>query len=73
MKKKPALKKKIHHRAYPPTKKVSKKEDQYIILVRSWVFLVLFALMLGIGAIVGGYINAQLNGSPTVAGVSTSR
>lgn len=49
-------------------------EEQYVVLVRSWVFLVLFAIMLGVGVIVGNYINAQLNGGTgTVAGYSTER
>lgn len=48
------------------------QEDKYIIFVRTWVFMVLFALMMGVGVIVGNYINNELNGtSPTVAGYST--
>jgi hypothetical protein len=58
-------------------RKMSRKhegDDKYVILVRSWVFLVLFAIMLGVGVIVGNYINAELNGgAPTVAGYSTDR
>jgi uncharacterized membrane protein YgaE (UPF0421/DUF939 family) len=38
------------------------------------MLLVAFALMLGVGAIVGNYINQQLNISdPMVAGVTTTR
>jgi len=38
------------------------------------MLLVAFALMLGMGAVVGSYINQQLNmATPTVAGVSISR
>ena len=71
MKKKPAHKKKTHHSS--PVRRISRTEDRYVVLVRSWVFLVLFAFMLGIGVVVGNYLNAQINGSPTVAGVSTER
>lgn len=54
--------------------KTNNHDDHYVILVRSWVFMVLFALMLGVGVIVGNYINNQINGgSPTVAGFSTER
>lgn len=80
MKKKPVLKKKPQTKSSSTVKKVAKKadasnkrEDIHIILIRSWAFLVLFAFMLGIGVIVGNYINAQMNGYPTVAGASTSR
>lgn len=52
----------------------STSDDKYVILVRSWVFLVLFAIMMGVGVIVGNYINTELNGgTPTVAGYSTDR
>jgi hypothetical protein len=38
------------------------------------MLLVAFALMLGMGAIVGNYVNQQLNQStPTVAGVTITR
>lgn len=41
----------------------------YMVVVRSWMLVVLFALMLGMGAIVGNYINIRLSESPpTVAG-----
>jgi len=75
MKKKTVLKKKTLHRSSPSTsKRVNRSEGTYVVLVRSWVFLVLFAIMLGVGVIVGNYISAQLNpGAPTVAGTSTDR
>jgi hypothetical protein len=48
--------------------------EQYLMVVRGWMLVVAFALMLGVGAIVGNYINQQLNlATPQVAGVSTSR
>jgi len=38
------------------------------------MLLVAFALMLGVGAIVGNYVNQQLNQTtPTVAGVTITR
>ncbi|MCX8009426.1 MAG: hypothetical protein N3A54_07075 [Patescibacteria group bacterium] len=78
MKKKHTLKKKTQTKSSSLVKKLQKKqeeknEDIYVVLIRSWVFLVLFAFMLGIGVIVGNYINAQINGHPTVAGFSTTR
>ena len=40
-----------------------------LVIVRGWMFVVAFALMLGIGAVVGTYFNALINEStPTVAG-----
>lgn len=73
MKKKTA--KKTSHKKSVSTRRLNRKEDDtYVILVRSWVFLVMFAIMMGVGVIVGNYINHSLNGSPpTVAGVSTDR
>lgn len=76
MKKKTTSHKKTAAKHSSSVKKQSRSSNadgQYIILVRSWVFLVLFALMLGIGVIVGNYINGQLNGYPTVAGYSTEQ
>lgn len=44
--------------------------DRYLIVVRSWMLFVLFALMLGVGAIVGNFINQKLNETtPQVAGI----
>jgi hypothetical protein len=59
----------VHHRAARHT---SRPDDKYLVVVRSWMLVVAFALMLGIGAMVGQFINTQLDAStPTVAGVST--
>ena len=73
-------KKLVHKRKSLSTHRVSssrtvrKSDDRYVILVRSWVFLVLFAIMLGVGVMVGSYINNQLNGGPPmVAGASTGQ
>ncbi len=46
----------------------------YLVAVRSWMFLVAFAMMLGLGAMMGNFINQQLNQStPQVAGASTQK
>ena len=43
----------------------------YLVVVRSWMFLVAFAMMLGLGAMVGNFLNVQLDQStPQVAGAS---
>jgi hypothetical protein len=40
-----------------------------LVVVRGWMFVVAFALMLGIGAVVGTYFSTLINEStPTVAG-----
>jgi hypothetical protein len=44
-------------------------KEGYLVVVRSWMLLVMFALMLGLGAVVGTYLNTQSAGVPTVAGV----
>jgi hypothetical protein len=64
----------VHHR--PATKRLSRETpaENYLVVVRGWMLVVAFALMLGVGAIVGHFVNDQLNQStPTVAGVSTDR
>ncbi len=44
----------------------------YLVVVGGWMFLVAFAMMLGLGAMVGNFLNVQLNQStPQVAGTST--
>ena len=66
-------KKKIHHKkAQRATRKVAPHES-YFVVIRSWTLLVMFALMLGLGAVVGTYLNQQSNGTPVVAGAQTSR
>lgn len=63
----------VHHRH--ATKRLSRSPgpgENYLVVVRGWMLVVAFALMLGVGAIVGNFINDQLNQTtPTVAGVST--
>lgn len=69
----------VHHKKPTHTthkalsSKKLEKNDTYVVLVRGWIFLVLFAIMLGVGAIIGTYINAQLNNTPMVAGATTDR
>jgi uncharacterized protein YneF (UPF0154 family) len=42
----------------------------FLFLLKSWMFVVMFALMLGVGAIVGSYISQQMTmDNPQVAGV----
>ncbi len=61
------MKKKKHIR------RVHKKTNEnYLVVVRGWMLVVAFALMLGIGAVVGQFLNTQLNATtPAVAGVQT--
>ena len=58
-----------HHHA--TVKRVSTDEN-YLVVVRGWMLVIAFALMLGVGVIVGDFVNKQLNlQAPAVAGVST--
>lgn len=61
----------VHHRKPARAPKVS---EGYLVLVRSWVLVVMFAIMLGVGAIAGTFIQSQiLQSTPQVAGTSISR
>ena len=61
----------VHHRAHSRQGRTS---EQYLVVVRGWMLVVAFALMLGVGGVVGNYINKQLDqATPTVAGVTTDR
>lgn len=64
----------VHHRAaHKKASRISPNEN-YLVVVRGWMLVVAFALMLGVGAIVGNFVNQQINAStPSVAGVSTDR
>ncbi len=65
------MKKKVVRRkpAARPVRRSEKKN--FLLLLKSWMFVVMVALMLGIGAIVGSFINGQMNATnPQVAGVS---
>ena len=59
----------VHHN---PTHHKAHTSGDYLVVVRSWMFVVAFALMLGLGAMVGQFISANLAAStPVVAGVTT--
>ncbi len=61
----------VHHRS---THHKAHASENYLVVVRSWMFVVAFALMLGLGAIVGQFISTQLAAStPVVAGVTTTK
>jgi hypothetical protein len=63
----------VHHRKTVKAVKAKPAADT-LVMVQGWMFVVAFALMLGIGAIVGTYVNKVMNENvPTVAGVSVSR
>ncbi len=47
--------------------------ENYLVVVRGWMFVVAFALMLGVGAIVGQVVAQQLSGEGVVAGVQIER
>ncbi|HLD24304.1 MAG TPA: hypothetical protein VJB96_00075 [Patescibacteria group bacterium] len=57
-----------HHRS--AAVRAYKPRESYFVVVRSWMLLVMFALMLGLGAVAGTYLNAQSEANtPSVAGV----
>lgn len=65
------MKKKLVHRKHHRITHVNKAGEQYFVVIKSWMFLVAFAMMLGLGAIAGNFINEQINQStPQVAGAS---
>lgn len=60
-----------HHNVARVARAKAPKES-YLVIVRSWMLLVMFALMLGLGAVVGTYLNQQSSANtPAVAGVQT--
>ncbi len=49
--------------------RTARPSQQYLVMVRSWMLVVAFAIMLGVGAMVGQFINTQMDASsPSVAG-----
>lgn len=63
-----------HHHHHHTMARRGAPNDNYIVAVRGWMLVVAFALMLGVGAVVGSYISTQLElAAPSVAGVSTDR
>ncbi len=68
--KKKAVRHVRHHRA----RALRANTKNYFVMVRGWMFIVMFAIMLGVGAVIGTYLNTLMNAStPQVAGVSTER
>jgi hypothetical protein len=62
------------HRTQRSTVRSARQSENYLVVVRGWMLVVAFALMLGIGAVVGNFINQQLDQTtPTVAGASVER
>jgi hypothetical protein len=63
----------VHHKHHVSRSgHASKPKESYLVVVKSWMLLVMFALMLGLGAVVGTYLNAQsAANTPIVAGVQT--
>ncbi len=69
MKRKHAVRRQTHHRVAHKRTHMTASPD-YLVVVRGWMLVVAFALMLGLGALVGQFINDQLNATtPQVAGV----
>jgi len=62
------------HRHHRSPSRLAGPSENYLVVVRGWMLVIAFALMLGVGAIVGNYINTQLDQTnPTVAGVSIEK
>ena len=54
--------------------RTAKPSEAYMIVVRSWMLVVVFALMLGVGYVVGSFLNQQLyESTPQVAGAAIVR
>ena len=73
-----SMKKRRAKRRAGKTSRVSTRKPQsvgdYLVIVKSWMFLVAFALMLGLGALIGTFVNQQMDlSSPAVAGYSVER
>ncbi len=66
------MKKKIHRKISRATRtKSAKPKESLLVLIRSWMLLVMFALMLGLGAVVGTFFNEKsAESTPVVAGAS---
>lgn len=63
----------LHHRKTTIARAL-RSDTNYLVIIRGWMFIVLFAVMLGIGAVVGNFLNQQLNQTtPQVAGAQISR
>lgn len=63
------MKKRVHK--HSRVKRVRQPKN-LLMWIRGWMFVVVFALMLGLGAIVGRFLSEKLNETtPQVAGVQT--
>ena len=60
------------HRKIRTVRSRTSGQPQYLVLVRGWMFLVMFALMLGLGAVVGTALSNQFN-QGQVAGVQVDQ
>jgi hypothetical protein len=72
------MKKKVarHHavRHHHAQAKTGRPNETYLVVVRSWMLVVMVALMLGVGLVAGSFIAKQLDeANPAVAGVQTAR
>jgi len=64
------MKKKTVRRSHNARGRRVQPKKNFLFLLKSWMFVVMFALMLGVGAIIGTYINQEMNmTNPQVAGV----
>lgn len=65
-------KRRSHRKVLKLAARHPREVKDYLVIVKSWMFLVAFALMLGLGALIGTFINEQMTlSSPAVAGYST--
>ncbi len=65
-------KKSTRHVQHRVTHRKAHASENYLVVVRSWMIVVAFALMLGLGAMVGQFIGDQISATtPQVAGVQT--
>jgi len=63
-------KKHASRRHSTPVRRTLPRSEKYLIVVRSWMIVVMFALMLGVGAVLGQFFNDKLSETtPSVAGV----
>lgn len=62
----------VIHRKANAVRARQTSQPQYLVLVRGWMFLVMFALMLGLGAVVGTALSNSFNAGQ-VAGVQIEK
>ncbi len=64
------MKKRLHKHTRHLAKAGRRQNQNYLVIVRGWMLVVALALMLGVGAIIGRFLNERLNEAiPVVAGV----